>query len=143
MTKIPLIFLFFAWVSGAMGQKTSPVSWKFDIKMISNAEVEVIATADLAKGWVTYSQFTDPEGPIPTEFVIGDQKINFEEKTKPIKELDEMFGVEVIKFKSQAIFVKKIPVPASGKVEGYVTYMTCDGSRCLPPVDANFSINVK
>lgn len=143
MTKIPLLFLFLALFSGAYGQKTSPVSWKFDIKTLGNSEIEVTATADISKGWVTYSQFTDPDGPIPTEFVVGDQKINFEEKTKPIKEHDEMFGVEVIKFKSQAVFVKRMPVPAGGKVEGYVTYMTCDGSRCLPPTDANFSFNVK
>lgn len=143
MVKVSLAFTFVLLFSGLYGQKVSPVSWKFDIRVINKSEVEITATADITKGWVTYSQFTDPDGPIPTEFVIGDVKINFEEKSKAVKEMDEMFGVEVIKFKDKAIFVKTMPMPATGKVDGYVSYMTCDGARCLPPVDVNFSLSAK
>ena len=59
---------------------------------------------------------------------------------KAIKEFDNMFDVDVIKFKDKAIFTKKFPIKKGVSLSGYVTYMTCDGEKCLPPTDVPFDL---
>ena len=122
------------------GQKSSPVSWTFDIKKVSDSDYEITGIANIQKTWILYSQFTDDNGPIPTQFVINDKVVKFEEKSTSTKEHDEMFDVEVIKFKDEAVFMARVKKSDVGTCKGYVTYMTCDGARCLPPVDVNFDL---
>ncbi len=124
-------------------QKASPVSWDFELKQINTSEHELIATASIKKDWVLYSQFTDENGPIPTQFVVNGKPVSFEEKTKALKEFDALFDVEVIKFKEKAVFSLRLHNVKETEINGYVTYMACDGAKCLPPVDVNFSLNIK
>jgi thiol:disulfide interchange protein DsbD len=100
----------------------------------------MIATATMQKTWVLYSQFTDDNGPIPTSFIVNDAEVKFEEKSKALKEYDDMIEVEVIKFKDKAVFTKKFPIKKGESISGYVTYMTCDGEKCLPPTDVAFDL---
>jgi hypothetical protein len=79
-----LIFLFpyfFTSIDVPEFQKSTPVRWSFEIKKINNSEFEILATATIEKGWILYSQFTDDNGPVPTQFVIDEQVVRFEEKT--------------------------------------------------------------
>lgn len=121
-----------------IAQKITPVTWTFELKKISNTEYEIIASADISKGWTIYSQFTDDNGPVPTQFTLGSETISFEEKSIPTKEYDALFEVDVIKFKNKAIFTKIINRADKNEIKGFVTYMTCDGEKCLPPTDAEF-----
>jgi thiol:disulfide interchange protein DsbD len=125
-----------------LGQKQEPVTWTFDVKKLNDSEYEITATADINKGWTLYSQFTDDNGPVPTSFVIGTETVSFEEKSKVIKEFDPLFDVNVMKFKEKAIFVYKLKKPQTEKVTGYVTFMTCDGEKCLPPADKEFALKL-
>ena len=122
------------------GEKTSPVSWTFETKKVDDHNIEVIAIATMQKSWVLYSQFTDDNGPIPTSFVVNNEEVKFDETSKAIKEFDNMFDVDVIKFKDKAIFTKKFPIKKGVSLSGYVTYMTCDGEKCLPPTDVPFDL---
>ncbi len=138
------VLLFSLWSSGGTtlyGQKSSPVSWIFELKKINTSEYEIIATASIKKDWLLYSQFTDDTGPVPTQFVLEDEVVTFEEKSKSLKEFDPMFDVDVIKFKEMAVFSKKVHRSEKKNISGYVTYMTCDGTKCLPPADVNFNLN--
>lgn len=139
-----LIFLFPYFFSSSDDfdvQKSTPVIWNFEIKNIGGSEFEIIATATIKKGWILYSQFTDDAGPIPTQFVINEEVFPFEEKSISMKEFDPLFDVEVIKFKDKAIFSKKISKTKGNNISGYVTFMTCDGARCLPPADVSFNLS--
>lgn len=120
-------------------QKISPVKWTFEIKKINNTDYEIMATADINTGWTIYSQFTNDNGPVPTSFTLGSDTVSFEEKSKSTKEYDPLFEVDVIKFKNKAVFTKTIKRTDKTEVNGYVTYMTCDGEKCLPPTDVDFS----
>lgn len=115
------------------GQNNSPVKWSFELNKVASNEYQIIATAKMNPSWVIYSQFTDDAGPIPTFFTINGQEVKFEEKSKAIKEFDEMFDVEVIKFKDTAIFTHKFVKNSDQTVKVSVEFMTCDGQRCLPP----------
>lgn len=141
--KIVLIAstMFFSIFSLLNAQSSSPVRWTFELNKISETDYEIEAVANINPSWVIYSQFTDDAGPIPTYFAINGKQVKFEEKGKLIKEFDEMFDVEVMKFKEKASFVYKIKKEQNPTIDVSVEYMTCDGQRCLPP--AEISQNLK
>lgn len=123
-----------------ISEKESPVAWTFETKKLDNHNIEMIATATMQKSWVLYSQFMDDNGPIPTSFIVNGIEVKFEEKSKALKEFDVMFEVEVIKFKDKAVFTKVFPIKKGESISGFVTYMTCDGVKCLPPTDVTFDL---
>lgn len=126
-----------------------PVKWSGKMKSLGNDMHELIFQADLDKGWTLYSQFTDDNGPIPTSFEF-DKADHFElvgkaeEAGKKKEGPDPLFGdVNVVKFvKGPVTFTQKIKItkPAQA-VTGYLTYMTCDNKRCLPPTEVDYFIN--
>jgi thiol:disulfide interchange protein DsbD len=135
-----LLILIFGVAISANAQKNPPVNWSFDIKKINESEYEVTAIAKMNPSWVIYSQFTDDAGPIPTFFMINGTEVKFEEKSKVIKEFDEMFDVDVMKFKESAVFTTIVKKNDKNSISGSVEYMTCDGARCLPPVEVAFDL---
>lgn len=137
---IMLILLNFFSFQGINAQKENPVKWTFELKKIKNSEYELIATATIKHGWMMYSQFTEDNGPVPTSFTIGDKEVKFEEKSKSSKEFDPLFEVNVVKFKEEAIFSFKFKKEDVHNCKGYVTFMTCDGEKCLPPTDVDFDL---
>ena len=141
--KIVLIAstMLFSIFSLLNAQSSSPVRWTFELNKISETDYEIEAVANINPSWVIYSQFTDDAGPIPTYFAINGKQVKFEEKGKLIKEFDEMFHVELMKFKEKASFVYKIKKEQNPTIDVSVEYMTCDGQRCLPP--AEISQNLK
>ncbi|MBL0023640.1 MAG: cytochrome C biogenesis protein [Saprospiraceae bacterium] len=134
---IGMVFLNF---SHLIGQKLSPVTWSFELLKTKGSDYEIVAPANIKNGWTLYSQFTDENGPVPTAFVLGNVTVPFEEKSKFTKEFDPIFEVDVIKFKEHAIFTHKVTKAGKNEVTGYVTFMTCDGEKCLPPSDVEFTL---
>lgn len=108
----------------------------------------IIITADIEKDWVIYSQFTDPEGPIPLKFDFTSAEgvvymDGVKELTEPITIMSEMFGVEVIKFKEKASFSQEIKLSTDKAViKGEVTFMACDSEKCLPPKTIPFEVKI-
>lgn len=134
---------------GAHGQMLDPVKWRFDSKHVGGNEYDLIFTADIQKGWTIYSQFTSDDGPVPTafEFTNGSHYTRqgiVEEKGKKKEGMDPLFGVVVIKYiSSPVLFIQRVKVTDFSKpIEGYLTYMTCDDERCLPPADVDFSFKL-
>ena len=133
--------------SSSQAQVFKPIKWSFSTEQIGNNEYYLVYTAKADKGWTVYSQYTSDEGPVPTG-------INYEEKSGIKLEgkstesghkkegPDKLFdNVVVIKYLYDKPFVikQKIKVTdASKPVTGYLTYMTCNDERCLPPVDEDF-----
>jgi hypothetical protein len=132
------IFIVCCFAEVTKGQSQNPVKWEFNAKKLTDREVEILATATMQAGWVIYSQNTDEGGPIPTSFTIAGKSVQFEEKTTPDSVFDEMFDMTVLKFKNKALFTLRIPVSDSRRVLGTVEFMTCDGTRCLPPKEIQF-----
>ncbi|MEO0897466.1 MAG: protein-disulfide reductase DsbD domain-containing protein [Bacteroidota bacterium] len=129
-------------------QIEDPVDWSFSKKDLGNGEYELVFIALVDEGWHIYSQFTAPNGPIPTSFTY-ESKDNVEliGKAKEIGEVekgyDEIFMTEVSSFKGDATFKQKVKVNAeSATVSGYLTYMVCNDEKCLPPRDEEFSFSL-
>ena len=129
-------------------QVFDPVKWEFSQKEV-DGNFELIFKATIQDGWAIYSQFIDEGGPIPTSFTFDegehfalDGKTAESENAK--KGYDGIFEMEMIKFYKYAEFKQKVKVSDFGKpVTGYLTFMTCDDERCLPPTDVDFEFKLK
>ncbi len=126
-----------------------PVTWTFKGVKKSEKEFDLVFTAKIDEGWYIYSQFLDGEdGPIPTSFLFteGDH-FSLKEKVveagpKRIKEYDETFEMDLIKFKKEATFTQTVTVSDLSKpIVGDFEFMTCEAGRCLPPAIVPFSFS--
>lgn len=127
-----------------------PVDWTFSSELIADSLYEITFRAEIAEGWTIYSQHTDPDnGPLPTQFNF-DSSDDYELIGKVLEEgkvktaMDPVFNAEVTKFaEGPAVFRQKvIATDPDQPVVGYLTYMACDDTQCLPPSDVDFAINL-
>ena len=151
-----ILGLLFAPLSGS-AQIYEPVNWDFSKKQISENTYELTFVADIDEGWAIYSNDIYNNGvdcdveicPIPVSFVFNESKglFNFmgeiieEDINKKVSQ-DPIFLMEVTKFEKQAVFRQTIEILSEDfKLTGYLTFMTCDDTKCLPPTDVEFSFN--
>ena len=146
--RLTLLLTFLATAVSA--QFASPIYWTFEQRALGEDRYELIATATAEEGWAIYSQYTDEGGPVPTTFYWNDgnhyERVGEVEEQGHKKEgLDELFGVNVIKYLSDepVVFTQTVQVldydqPITGEVE----YMCCDDEQCLPPTTEEFSYAV-
>lgn len=127
---------------------TDPITWSFSVEKISDGTFELVAIADIKKGWYLYSQDNTDEGPVPTSFEFSPSDLvtmthDVKEEGDLIKKQDEMFEMVISKYKSKVTFRQRYQSKeTTGAIKGYVTYMTCDGLRCLPPKDVDFNVSL-
>ncbi len=145
MIKITITSVLMLLGAIIIAQSPEVVHWTFDY----NKETQSIdITADMDDNWVIYSQFTDPDGPIPLNFTFEPSDAytlvaGVVETNEPTTVKSEMFGVEVKKFKHKAVFKQKIEASGTGEIiKGAVTFMCCDNMRCLPPKTLPFEVKI-
>jgi len=138
--------------NGAMGIPTSnnsknPVQWNHTTRKLPNGDYELTWKAKIKKGWWVYSQDLEDGGPLPTE-VVFEESADFkligivEEKGDMISKFDKMFNMNLNKYKKEMTLVARVKaLKPTSKVSGYLSFMTCDDSKCLPPEDVEFSHN--
>ncbi len=148
-----LPFLILATVTHAqlpgMGEGSlEPVSWSISMLDHGDGEWDLIFRADIDDGWYVYSQqLTGDMGPIPTTLAfdtLGHVELigaATETGAKEIKGHDEMFDMEVKKFKGHALFTQRVrlsdpTLPITGRLD----YMSCDDSRCIFPDPVYFQV---
>lgn len=146
--RITLFALFMLTSHLIFSQTRDIVKWSYTAETTEEGVVELTFTADIKKGWVIYGTEENEDGPIPTAFEFeGAEGISLDGKPIARSEgktnVDDLFGIELTKYKNQAVFVQKVSVTdASKPITGYLTFMTCDGERCLPPTDVDFSFDL-
>lgn len=157
--------LIFLLSSISFSQILEPVKWAYEKKELGNNEFELVLKASIEKKWHLYSQFVPEGGPVKTSFYfydkqgvefLGDdvkiiEEASFEKEndtdfivsfTEPAghEEKDPMFENMLVKyFESGAEFTRKIRVTTSDPLilSGYIYFMCCDDTKCLPPNDEN------
>ena len=133
----------------SFGQILEPVHWGFQPKQVSSDEFDLIFTAKIDDGWTIYSQFLEGEdGPVPTAFYFEAKEKHYtkvgkvEESPENRKTIhDNVFDMEVTKFYKKATFTQRVKVTEGKPITGFLEFMTCDNSRCLPPAEIDFSFN--
>ena len=127
------------------------LSWEFSYDKL-NSSVVIKGTID--KGWHLYSQKTPVSaGPIPVSISIAKQKGTkligkCEEKLQPHEIFDVNFDSQVYLFENtyiaeQKIKIKKTKTQHLKQLNGSVLYMVCDETKCLPPIEVPFTIQLK
>jgi len=152
MKKIHLSLLFLLLTFMLRAEIVEPVKWTFEQNTISNTEDELVFKAEIAKPWHIYGLDIPENGPIPTQFtfkqiegakLIGDVFVHPD--SKPIKEYDNTFNMELTWYKSEVVFIQKIKITDKKKlyITGFVNFMTCNDESCLPPKKETFSFGKK
>ena len=148
MKRTLIIFLALAGIS-VQAQVLNPVHWKFSTKQLNSNETELIFTANIDEGWHVYGMNLEEGGPVPTSIHINEGNSfeltdNAVEVTNPDKKFDSSFGMEIPMHSNKAVFKQKIKItkPGTFNVTGYIEYMSCDNSRCLPPKEEDFSFRI-
>ncbi len=103
--------------------------------------------ASIKDGWHLYSQHIDNSvGPVPTSFTFKSsndfQLFGQVEEPTPVKKYDENFEATLDFFEKEVIFKQKINLEKNTLLEGTVTFMVCNETMCLPPVDHKFKIEL-
>lgn len=135
------LFTFIA--SLAISQNSKPVTWDFKVTKNEDASYTMTATAKIKEDWAIYSQHTGEGGPRPLKFTYDDIELigDTNEDSEAIKKMSELFEVEVIKFKNEAVFTQVFkPKKGQSSIKGSLNFMCCDGLRCLPPTDVPFDV---
>ena len=144
------LFLLQAGILTTSAQIFNPVSWEFSQEQLTEDTWKLTFRASIDNGWSIYSQYLEgDDGPIPTSFSF-DEGSHFqlvgktEESGKKKSEYDKIFEMELVKFTQEGIFTQEIRIKDPSKpVSGFLTFMTCDDSRCLPPKDVDFSFTLQ
>ncbi|NOT38313.1 MAG: hypothetical protein HOP11_13150 [Saprospiraceae bacterium] len=125
-----------------------PIKVQASLKKISEKQFAVQFETTIEKGWHIYSSdLPSDDGPRGSgiEFT-KDDNFSLDGKVEEICEhkwsgYDDIFEMNVTKFKEKASFTQKINIVDITKpVKGFFTYQTCDASKCLPPKNLAFEI---
>ena len=150
MKKILIAFTLLLFASFQLSaQIETPVTWTNSSKQVAPDTYEITFVAKIDPGWHVYSQHIKEGGPVPTSF-------NFEkpegykaedkaiEKSEIHKSYDANFEMDMLYFNDKAVFVQTIKTSKPNvKVTGYLEYMVCNDTKCLPPTAVDFEIVLK
>lgn len=149
-TLVFLALAIFAFQVNSFAQE-DPSKWTFSVEKIADTENEyqVIFDVILEPKWSIYSQDLESEdGPVATSFEFekadGLELVGkVEEVGEKIEGFDDLFEMNIAKYKKHVKFIQKVKIKAATKLKGYVTFMTCDDHQCLPPKDVDFELDLK
>jgi len=128
------------------GISQNEISWN----VAYNTENQTIEfTASIAKGWHLYSQhIADGAGPVATSFTFSELngvKLKGKvEEPESIRKFDQSFEATLNFFEGKVTFTQHISKTTknSSTITGSITYMLCNDTMCLPPVDVPFTIEI-
>jgi thiol:disulfide interchange protein DsbD len=144
---ILLLFVLSIFISLSFSEILKPVKWTYRLEYKGNDKAEIIFTSNIDKGWHLYSINLPEGGPIATNFVfdtIRNAKLidRVVVISKAEEKWDESFQMKLKMFSNKAQFKQIIAIEPDKPVyiSGYIEYMCCDNSRCLPPTEEPFEI---
>nr|MBA2407246.1 thioredoxin family protein [Chitinophagales bacterium] len=146
LVRFILYFLLSIVASPLLAQYSNPhVKWEFSSKKTSEDEFDLVATANMEKGFHLYSQYIGEGGPIPTSFTFeksDDYKITGKVKESGNRKeaLEPLFdNMKLIWFEDEGRFTQRVKIlKPSATIKGSVNFMTCNDQLCDPPSDQSF-----
>ena len=133
--KSCLFFLF--GILTLQAQFEEPVVWESKVEQRAEDRYQLIFEAGIAPNWHLYSQFSDPEGAIPTEFVF-DQTDSFKlvgnvTESESVVDYDQVFEMDLTYFNNSAVFQQQIQVldDRLTQIKVEINYQACDDELCI------------
>lgn len=128
----------------------NPIKWEFESVKKEQGIYNLKFKAQVQKPWHLYSHDMGQGGPIPTSFHYENSSSiefigNIATSTEPIAKMDQMFNMEVRYFDADVVFTQTIRNKSNSKIElkGFVEYMCCDDTQCLPPDEEYFTFELE
>ena len=149
MKKFSLLVVGLITASVLFAQSNKQVKWAFSSKKIADKTYEVHMTATINGNFHMYAQNVGVEGPLPTAFVFTKNPLlqldgKVKEVGKLVKKHESTWGGNVNYYEKTVNFVQTVKVKSAARTNlaGKVEFMVCDESRCLPPGEVEFSVNI-
>ena len=126
----------------------APVTWTFSAQRIGASQADLIFTARIDADWHIHSQRVRNGGPIPTKFGFEESDAYSVQGTvsepPAIRREDGPFQMTVGMFEQTAVFCQRVRLWSDqADVKGFVRYMACNATSCIPPQTVEFDITVK
>ena len=146
-----LLLVSYLVISSVSGQIEDPVKWNWEAYDLGNLEYELVFTSDIEEHWHTYSQYlSSNDGPLPTWFSFNESegwaKVDsvMECSNQTITEFDPNFDMELAYFEGKVNWWQKIKLNSDTvtNIKGFLSFMVCDESKCLPPKDIDFDFDL-
>ena len=141
---ISYLVLLFVYAS-AFAQIHAPARWHFEKKITGENSADLIIRATIDRGWYLYGREIPRGGPIPTSIVfetVNNAILEGEIRSLSASEFkfDPNFDMELTLYSDEAIFIQSISFSDAEKIqiEGYVEFMVCSATTCLPPTQEHF-----
>ncbi len=133
-----VLLLVFSFVIGYSQSDDNPALWSYEVQKDSDTEYTLKFKADIHEGWHIYSQFTDENGSLPSEFTFEKAGEDYElvgptSESATLTEYSEIFEVDETFFKDRAVFTQKIKLlnPEVTQVSIGLFYQICK-EVCIP-----------
>ena len=124
------------------------VGWTGSVEPLGGAEYELRFEAAIPSGFHMYDMSPYEGGPNPTVITLSPEAGvelvgSVEQRTKPHRYFDQMFGMEIGTFSGKALFTQRVRLTAAqAKVRAAIEWMICDDKSCMPPSDTELTLVV-
>lgn len=124
------------------------VGWTGSVEPLGGAEYELRFEAAIPSGFHMYDMGPYEGGPNPTVITLSPEAGvelvgSVEQRTKPHRYFDQMFGMEIGTFSGKALFTQRVRLTAAqAKVRAAIEWMICDDKSCMPPSDTELILVV-
>mgnify|MGYP002830272542 CR=1 FL=1 len=136
--------------AGVFAQIEDPVTW--DVNLYPSTEEglhDLVIHATVDSCWHIYSQDNDPNnGPVPTMFEFewpqGIAPQRAVQECTPLEEYDPNFMMDLKYFEEEVYWRQTVDLSgaqAGDTIGGYLVFMVCDASMCLPPEEVPIAIS--
>lgn len=149
MKKFSLLLISLITGFTLLAQSGKQVKWVFSSKKIADKTYEIHMTATINGDFHMYAQNVGVEGPLPTAFVFTKNPLlqldgKVKEVGKLVKKYESTWDGNVNYYEKTVNFIQTVKVRGAAKTNlaGKVEFMVCDDSRCLPPGEVEFSVNI-
>ncbi|MEQ8220506.1 MAG: cytochrome c biogenesis protein CcdA [Arenibacter sp.] len=133
-----LILMVFSFFLGFSQSDDNPAIWTYEAVKITDTEYNLIFKAEIYEGWHIYSQFTDENGSLPSEFTFEKAGEDYEllgttTENETLTEYSDIFEVDETFFKEKAVFTQKIKLlnPGVNQITVDLFYQICK-EVCIP-----------
>ena len=147
--KLFSLLLLLVTSTSLLTAQDNPVHFKFATKKISECEYDLQFIASIDETWHMYSLTPVNDGPNPTVFTFNKsadyELIGKTTESKPVKEFDKVFEMEVKYFKHTATFTQRIKLKTDKKIsiKGKLEFQACTEEKCIFPPADDFEFQVQ
>ncbi len=136
--------------AGVSAQIEDPVTWGFDLyPSVEDGLHDLVIHATVDSCWHIYSQDNDPNnGPVPTMFEFewpqGVTPQGAVQECTPQEEYDPNFMMDLKYFEEEVFWRQTVDLSGAqtgDTIGGYLVFMVCDASMCLPPEEIAIAVS--